>query len=470
MSVVKSRKVRDPFDTSSMVAEGAERQALAALVELLDRDAAKARTIGSRLRAEMFKADYTGDIFAAMAAAWATVETPTGADVLTALRQTANEAGVDAEGDPARLLFVDLVADPVNTGPQAARLAEDAAREVVELHARRHAITAAAGMVDGLRTGGDPAAMVEGWAGTVERVREAGTAGRQVPGLVTFDHCVDEYLNAADDAVIRTGFRLFDHATDGGLPVGELTGLAAPPGAGKSALALQLVIGAMIESPDLRALWCLGEMTPKLIVRRASCVGTAILGADGVDMRAAKRRTETAREAAETMRKLLGGGRFSVLKPPLTVDRIAASIEASRAKVVVIDYLQLMVGTGVDRIGEMEATLAELTTLAVNTETAVVVVSSMSKAAIAGGARLGTIGKGTAQVDYQMSFLFEAEPDEAARESGAAVFDIVWRCRKGRNDDRISFTARFDGPRQFYSQPVDLVEDFASFGMSGGVS
>jgi hypothetical protein len=37
MSAVKSRKGRDPFDTSSMVAEGAERQALAALVELLDR-------------------------------------------------------------------------------------------------------------------------------------------------------------------------------------------------------------------------------------------------------------------------------------------------------------------------------------------------------------------------------------------------------------------------------------------------
>ncbi len=470
MSVVKSRKVRDPFDTSSMVAEGAERQALAALVELFDRDPAAARGIGGRLSSSMFKGDYTGDVFEALATAWASTEVPTRADVFAALRQTATDAGVEPEADYARLLFVDLLADTVNTGPQAARLANDAVSEVVELDARRQGIVALAGVVEGLRSGGDPVGMLEGLVGAVERVRAAGTAGRQVPGLVTFDDCVDEYLNAADDAVIRTGFRLFDHATDGGLPVGELTGLAAPPGAGKSALALQLVVGAMIESPDLRALWCLGEMTPKLIVRRASCVGTAILGADGVDMRTAKRRTEAAREAAETMRKLLGGGRFSVLKPPLTVDRIAAAIEATRAKVVVVDYLQLMVGTGVDRLGEMEATLAELTALAVNTETAIVVVSSMSKAAISGGARLGTIGKGTGQVDYAMSFLFEAEPDEAARESGAAVFDIVWRCRKGRNDDRISFTARFDGPRQFYSQPVDPVEDFASFGMSGGAS
>jgi KaiC/GvpD/RAD55 family RecA-like ATPase len=317
-------------------------------------------------------------------------------------------------------------------------------------------------LAEAAQRGDDLAAMTERLG-----VMLAPTDQRKADGVITFDQCVDEYLNAQDDAVIPTGFRLFDDATDGGLPVGELTGLCAPPGAGKSALALQLVIGAMIQDPSLRALWCLGEMTPRVLVRRAACVGTAILGRSPVKMRDAKRRTDEARGAAESMRQLLGGGRLSVLKPALTVERIEAAIRVTKPKIVVVDYLQLMTGAGHDRIGELEATVAQLTALANITDTAIVVVSAMPKEAIRSGGKIGTLGKGTGQIDYAMSFFFLGEPDDEARESGAPLFDVVWRGIKARNDDRISFTARFDGPRQFYSQPVDPDEAFANFGIGG---
>jgi KaiC/GvpD/RAD55 family RecA-like ATPase len=298
----------------------------------------------------------------------------------------------------------------------------------------------------------------------------AGAAAPYDNGVITFDQCVEEYLAALDDAVLPTGFRPFDDATDGGLPVGELTGLCAPPGAGKSALALQLVIGAMIHDAGLRALWCLGEMTPRILVRRAACVGTAILGDGVLTMKDTKRRTAEARAAAESMRELVGGGRLSVLKPVLTVSRIAEAITATQARLVVIDYLQLMTGAGHDRIGEMEDRVAQLTALANTTETAIVVVSSMSKAAIGNGAKIGTIGKGSGQIDYAMSFVFLGEPDEEAIKAKDTIYDVKWHCTKSRNEARHDFLSRFDGSRQFYTQAVEEYEEFATFGINGGRS
>ena len=449
-------------DASSLVCVDAERQCLAGLLDIIDRDTAAARAIVERVGTAPWRADHTADLFRAIAVVLQSSHDPTRVDVGNTIRRQAEATGVDPATDPVRALFIEMADATTASPPTARRYAEEAADEILELHKRRQAIHLGREMAEAGQRGDDLSAMYERLGAML-----APTDRRDADGVITFDQCVDEYLNAQDDAVIPTGFRLFDDATDGGLPVGELTGLCAPPGAGKSALALQLVIGAMIHDTSLRALWCLGEMTPRVLVRRAACVGTAILGGSAMTMRDAKRRTGEAREAAESMRQLLGGGRFSVLKPALTVERIEAAIRATKPKVVVVDYLQLMTGAGHDRIGELEATVAQLTALANVTDTAIVVVSAMPKEAIRSGGKIGTLGKGTGQIDYAMSFFFLGEPDDEARESGAPLFDVVWRGIKARNDDRISFTARFDGPRQFYSQPVDPDEAFANFGIGG---
>jgi hypothetical protein len=149
------------------------------------------------------------------------------------------------------------------------------------------------------------------------------------------------------------------------------------------------------------------------------------------------------------------------------VERIEAAIRAAKPKIVVVDYLQLMTGAGHDRIGEMEDRVAQLTALANTTDTALVVVSSMSKDAIKAGANIGTIGKGSGQIDYAMSFVFLGEPDDEAIKAKATVYEVKWHCAKSRNEARQDFTARFDGARQFYSQPVDPDEAFANFGIGG---
>jgi replicative DNA helicase len=456
----KRQPARQEPDASTLVCEDAERQCLACLLGIIDRDPEAARAIVERVGTAPWRADHTAEVFSAIAVVLRSISDPTTVDVGNAIRR---QADTNADDDPVWALFIEIIEKgPITPVPTMRRLAAESADRILELHQRRQAIYLSRELAEAAQRGDDLAAMTERLG-----VMLAPTDQRKADGVITFDQCVDEYLNAQDDAVIPTGFRLFDDATDGGLPVGELTGLCAPPGAGKSALALQLVIGAMIQDPSLRALWCLGEMTPRVLVRRAACVGTAILGRSPVKMRDAKRRTDEAREAAESMRQLLGGGRLSVLKPALTVERIEAAIRVTKPKIVVVDYLQLMTGAGHDRIGELEATVAQLTALANITDTAIVVVSAMPKEAIRSGGKIGTLGKGTGQIDYAMSFFFLGEPDDEARESGAPLFDVVWRGIKARNDDRISFTARFDGPRQFYSQPVDPDEAFANFGIGG---
>jgi replicative DNA helicase len=384
---------------------------------------------------------------------------------LTALRQAAIKAGIDPDGDAAFSLFVDLAGDTINTGWQAARLAEDAAREVVELHARRHAITAAAGMVDGLRTGGDPAGMVEGWAATLERVREAGTAGRQA-GVLTFAEVATAWESHQETPVIRTGCLPFDLAMDGGLPVGGVTALAAEPGLGKSAMALQWVLGALLNDPELRVVWGLGEMTPQAFGRRAACVGAQLLGLPAVTMRAAGGRADAAKS---TMRELAGaiGDRLTVVQAPLTVDRLEREVVNATARLAVVDYLQLMGGDGADRVGELEALAGRLRQLAIAREAAVVIVSSVAKSTGRPGspARVGTVCKGAAEIDYMVEFLFHGERDGEPDEHG--IVSVNWACRKARNARRTDVTLRLDGAIQYF-YAVDPAAVFATWGMEGG--
>ncbi|NCY03589.1 MAG: hypothetical protein EBX36_11945, partial [Planctomycetia bacterium] len=61
--------------------------------------------------------------------------------------------------------------------------------------------------------------------------------------------------------VVETGFAPLDGLMDGGLPIGGLVAIAARPGAGKSALAIQASLGALERDPGLHVVYAAGEMT-----------------------------------------------------------------------------------------------------------------------------------------------------------------------------------------------------------------
>jgi len=82
---------------------------------------------------------------------------------------------------------------------------------------------------------------------------------------ISWADAVDEMLASDTDQFVPTNQEWFDRVY-GGLPVG-LTILAGVPGSGKSAMALQLGLGAV--TAGKRMLWAAGEMRPADIVRRS---------------------------------------------------------------------------------------------------------------------------------------------------------------------------------------------------------
>jgi len=444
MPTAKSNRHRDPFDVSHLVAEGAERQVLAGVLDILDRDLPATREIVSSLSVEMFNGEGTGDVFKATRDVLASVAEPTVADVLTALRGGGNE-----HGTPAYTLLVDLVADRIGTGPQAARLAREAAVEVREVHERRQVIEAAALVV---QTGGKPddiGALIR----HLERVRAASDTAAGSRPLTLID-CIDQWAKHERTPTVPTGMHWFDGPTEGGLPIGGIVGIVAYPGAGKTALCIQLALAALVNDPTLKCVWALGELAPHAMGRRMTCVASAVLpDCDPVTTSDAGQRTRAARTAGVALCNAIGE-RLTVVSPPLTVDAIDSQVASLGARLVVIDYLQLVRGTGKanDRVQELDGIIGQVRDMAIKRDCAVVVVSSMARATST-TSRAGQLARGSAEIDYAVELLYvgEVEEHDGKPDIGPdGTVGIAWRCKKARNLEPRDLLLRFDGATQIY--------------------
>ena len=439
-----ARRSREPFDVSHLVCEAAERQVLAGIVVNLDRDLAAARTIMAELSPEMIYGDTTRPLFMLVKAVLADVPAPSRADVLAALRRAGH-----GQGDEVFTVFVDAVADYAGMEPQAVRLAREAAIELRANHERRQAIHAAELVA---RSGGSPddlTAMIR----QLERVQSAANAATGNRPLTLLD-AVDAWAKHERAPVVATGLGWFDGPTEGGLPVGGITALVALPNAGKSPLALQMTLAALIRDPTLRAVWGLGEMTLQAMARRTACVASTMLdGSDPVTMQGAGDRTAAARAANLALCNVIGD-RLAIVPAPLTVDRIEERVIATGARLVVIDYLQLIRGgDATDRVQELEHIIGRIRDLAITRECAVVCISSMARAANT-TTRIGSCAKGATEIDYAVELLYVGEAD-------ANGHDVTWRCLKARNLEKRDLVLYFDGASQTFSQSG--FDEFSSF-------
>ena len=439
-----ARRSREPFDVSHLVCEAAERQVLAGIVVNLDRDLAAARTIMAELSPEMIYGDTTRPLFMLVKAVLADVPAPSRADVLAALRRAGH-----GQGDEVFTVFVDAVADYAGMEPQAVRLAREAAIELRANHERRQAIHAAELVA---RSGGSPddlTAMIR----QLERVQSAANAATGNRPLTLLD-AVDAWLKHDRAPVVATGLGWFDGPTEGGLPIGGITALVALPEVGKSALALQLTIAALLRDPTLRAVWGQGEMTPQALARRAACAASTMLeGCEAVTMKGAGDRTAAARAVNVELCNVIGD-RLEIIPAPLTVERIEERVIATGARLVVIDYLQLMRDDdAADRVQQLERIISRIRDLAITRECAIVCLSSTSRTAGAAKA-IGSCAKGATEIDYAVELLYMG--DKAENEH-----DITWRCMKARNLEKRDLVLYFDGASQTFSQRG--FDEFSSF-------
>lgn len=427
-------RARDPFDVSHLVAEAAEHQVLAGILVNLDRDPAAAREVVAQVSPEMTYGESTGPLFSVVSEVLNAVPDASRADVLAGLHRAGHDRGSDVHS-----LFVDLVSEWAGLESKAATLARDAVAEVRDNHARRHAIHAVEVVA---RSGGQP----DDFAGllrNLERVQAAcnGASGSR---LLTLIDAVDAWAKHERAPVVATGLGWFDGPTEGGLPIGGITAIIAPPNAGKSPFALQMTLAAMIRDQALRAVWGLGEMTLQAMARRTACVASTMLdGCDPVTMQGAGDRTKAARAANVALCNVIGE-RLAIVPAPLTVDRIEERVIATGARLVVIDYLQLIRGgDATDRVQELEHIIGRIRDLAITRECAVVCISSMARSAGA-TSRIGQLAKGATEIDYAVELLYVGDVD-------ANGHDVTWRCMKARNLEKRDLELYFDGASQTFS-------------------
>jgi replicative DNA helicase len=435
---------------------------IAGLLDILDRDLDAVRGIVATLPVEAFTS-VSGDVFAAIKAVIETNGQPAVMDVRVRLRRMGH-----ADQSAPQLLLIDAVADKYHTGPQAARLAREAADRVRDLHEKRLIVEAA----DRVSASGASPEDIADIARLLERAKTT-TATRRTVSLV---QAADEWARHEKTPRVATGFPWTDQPMKGGLPVGGLVALVAPPGVGKTALALQWTLGALLEDRALRAVWAAGELTPAALAGRAIVAASGLLDdCPMVTMDEADRRRPEARKAAVALSGAIGE-RLTILPPPLTVEAIEAAVVAAEAKLVVIDYLQLLRGpdAGRDRVADLDGIVGKVSVMAIKRACAVVVVSSMAKATNK-DSRAGQLGRGSGEIDYAVELLYLGEIEEHGGEpviGPDGTKGVVWRCRKARNVEPRDLVTRFNGATQTYHDgriDTDFVDDFAAFAPGQGV-
>jgi len=287
------------------------------------------------------------------------------------------------------------------------------------------------------------------------------------PAPPTLADAFDEWQRHETVPTVCTGFQPLDSLAGGelpgGLPLGTITVLLGPPAAGKSALGLQCVVGALLADPDLRALWALGEMSQAALAARAIAVGSVLIG-DGepVTKAQAERRKPAAKAVADELRQRIAE-RLVMVPPVLTPDRIEQAIVASGARLACIDYLQLIrLPDAADARTEVDAVMARLRAMSLEHHCAVLLISNIGKA-IDGNSRIGSLGKNSSQIDFDADLVLLGQPEGERVEVG--MLPVKWLCKKHRHGQARDLNTLFDGDLQVFAdaEAAQPYEEFAGF-------
>ncbi len=303
---------------------------------------------------------------------------------------------------------------------------------------------------------------------TAER---CGVKREPAPVPLTLADAFDEWQRHETVPTVLTGFQPLDALAGGelpgGLPLGTISVLLGPPAAGKSALGLQCVVGALLADPDLRALWALGEMSQAALAARAIAVGSVLIG-DGepVTKAQAERRKPAAKAVADELRQRIAE-RLVMVPPVLTPDRIEQAIVASGARLAAIDYLQLVrLPDAADARTEVDAVMARLRAMSLKHNCAVLLISNIAKG-IDGSSRIGSLGKNSSQIDFDADLVLLGQPEGERDEDG--MLPVKWLCKKHRHGQARDLNTLFDGDLQTFTdaEAVEPYEEFAAFNGKG---
>jgi hypothetical protein len=281
--------------------------------------------------------------------------------------------------------------------------------------------------------------------GAAEEAVPVPEASEEVPTPTLLD-CIQAWRDQEETPAIPTGIKSLDTLFDGGLPLGQMTALAAAPGVGKSALALHLAIECLTNNPDLVATWCLGEMTKAALAARAI---TNFGGRDnGLTLRDVVHKVPPSPDLARKLADEIGS-RLKVVEAPLVVDRIERAVVKDKTVLLIVDYLQLVRATRhfQDKTGEINDVLLKLREVTTARNLATILVTNIAKGCDA-NTEIGNIGKGSNQIDFDVdNFLFGHRVDEVGPQG---EMKIEWRCKKLRQGQMSDVSLWFHGKYQSF--------------------
>jgi KaiC/GvpD/RAD55 family RecA-like ATPase len=264
---------------------------------------------------------------------------------------------------------------------------------------------------------------------------------------------LDAWRKQEETPAIPTGIPSIDKLFDGGLPLGQMTAVAAAPGVGKSALAMQLAIDCLVNNPTMIAVWCLGEMT------------RAALGARAITTFGGREASLTLGDVVHKQGKsskladaLAGkvGDRLKLVEAPLLIDKIEQCISKDKPTLLIVDYLQLVRASRhfQDKTGEINECLLKLRELTTTRNLATLLVTNIAKGCDA-NTEIGNIGKGSNQIDYDCdNFLFGHRKGEVG---GDGEILIEWRCKKLRQGQMSDVELWFYGKYQRFEDATAAV-------------
>jgi KaiC/GvpD/RAD55 family RecA-like ATPase len=297
--------------------------------------------------------------------------------------------------------------------------------------------------------------------GAAEEAQVVADAEDELPTPTLLD-AIEAWRKQEETPAIPTGLPALDKLFDGGLPLGQMTALAAAPGVGKSALALQLVLQCLVHNPDMVAAWCLGEMT------RAALAARAITNYGGATHQLVLQDVIHKREPSESIATELGqaiGKRLKMIEAPLVIDKIERALVKDKPVLLVVDYLQLVRSTRhfQDKTGEINDVLLKLRELTTSRNMATLLVTNIAKGCDA-NTEIGNIGKGSNQIDFDVdNFLFGHRAGEVGPDG---EIKVEWRCKKLRQGQMADVEFWFHGKYQFFEDATEIPE-FPEFSANG---
>lgn len=289
--------------------------------------------------------------------------------------------------------------------------------------------------------------------GAAEEAQPVADAADELPTPTLLD-AIQAWRDQDETPALATGLPGLDKLFGGGLPLGQMTAIAAAPGLGKSALALQLVLQCLGQNPEMVASWCLGEMTRAALAARAiTCFRGQPEQLNLQDV--IKKRDPSDRIATELGVAL--GGRLKLIEAPLVIDRIERAVVKDKPVLLVVDYLQLVRSTRHfnDKTGEINEVLLKLREITTARNIATLLVTNIAKGCDA-STEIGNIGKGSNQIDFDVdNFLFGHRAGETGPDGEVK---IEWKAKKIRQGQMADVEMWFHGQYQYFEDAAQIPE------------